>query len=57
MGSENADLPVEVGVKAVLERVGKLTQKDNGKFWDIEVKGWGNPSGGPNVYRGEELAW
>lgn len=57
MGSENADLPVEVGTKAVLERVSRLTQNDNGKFWDIEVKGWKNPSGGPNVYRGEELAW
>lgn len=57
MGSEAADLPVEIGTKAVLERVDKLGKEDNGKFWDIKVEGWTNPSGGPNVYRGEEIAW
>ena len=57
MGSAQADLPVDVGVKAVLEKMSKVTKEDNGKFWDIEVKGWDNPTGGPNVYRGEEQPW
>jgi hypothetical protein len=54
-GGQYADLAVEVGVKAVLERMDKLAHADNGKFWDIEVKGYTNPQG--LQYRGEEVAW
>jgi hypothetical protein len=40
MGSAGADLPVEVGAKAVLEQVFSATQDDNGKFANIRVAGW-----------------
>ena len=57
MGTDGADLPLETGVKAVLEKVDAVSQKDNGKFINIEVKGWTNPSGGPNEYRGGYAPW
>lgn len=56
MGSDAADLPVEVGVKAVLEIVDHATKEKNGKFFDIYVPGWSN-EGEYQTYRGEEVPW
>lgn len=56
MGSKDADLPVEVGVKSVLDIIHGTTTADNGKFRNILVPGWENPPG-PNKYDGLDLPW
>lgn len=56
MGSANADLPVEVGAKAVLDKVFAATEAENGKFANIHVPGWEeNP--GLNQYDGMAPLW
>jgi hypothetical protein len=58
LGSDVADLSVEEGVTAVLDRMAKLTKDDNGKFWDIFVEKWHNPHlESPNEYHGKEVPW
>lgn len=56
MGSQRADLPVDVGTKAVLEIVDKAKPEHNGKFIDVEVPGWAAP-GKLNQYAGGEIPW
>ena len=56
MGTANADLPVSVGAKAVLDRVLGATQEDNGRFANIHVPGWEEASG-PNQYDGKSPPW
>ncbi|KAK5454432.1 hypothetical protein LTS15_006432 [Exophiala xenobiotica] len=56
MGSENADLPVEVGCNAVLDIVDHLKPEDTGKLFEINVPQYGRlPSG--NIYAGGEIPW
>jgi hypothetical protein len=56
LGSQDADLPVDVGVKAVLEIVDNATHADNGKFIDIHIPGW-SEEGKVNHYLGGEVPW
>ncbi|RFU80193.1 short-chain dehydrogenase reductase sdr [Trichoderma arundinaceum] len=56
MGSEEADLEVETGVKAVLNLMNKADTSYNGKFYNIHVPGWEHKEG-PNQYDGAEIAW
>jgi hypothetical protein len=56
MGTETADLPVEVGAKAALNKIFRVTKADNGTFLTIHVPGWEeNP--GVNQYDGKNLPW
>ncbi|OJJ76668.1 hypothetical protein ASPBRDRAFT_39154 [Aspergillus brasiliensis CBS 101740] len=56
LGSEDADLPVETGVAAVLDLVLNTGNAVNGRFLNIRVPGWEtNP--GMNQYDGKELPW
>jgi hypothetical protein len=56
MGSQNADLPVEVGVEEVVRLMLKSGPESNGKFLNIHVPGWENAPG-PNQYDGKEPPW
>ncbi|PHH90095.1 hypothetical protein CDD83_4552 [Cordyceps sp. RAO-2017] len=56
MGSEAADLDVEVGVKGVRDLILGANSKMNGKFHNISVPGWEHADG-PNQYNGKELPW
>ena len=56
LGSQNADLEVGTGVRAMIDLVLKSGRDQNGKFLNIHVPGWeGAP--GPNQYDGKELPW
>ena len=56
MGTADADLPVEVGVRAVLDKVFAATKADNRKFANIHVPGWEeNPSF--DQYDGKTPPW
>lgn len=50
LGGEHADLPVETGVKSVLEILSSVGREDNGQFFNIEVPGW-------EKYQGEKVPW
>ncbi|RDH35181.1 short chain oxidoreductase [Aspergillus welwitschiae] len=56
MGSDDADLPVDTGVAAVLDIVLTTGKEKNGRFLNIHVPGWENNSG-MNQYDGKELPW
>ena len=56
MGGESADLPAEVGAKAVLEVVQNCDKDANGTFIDIKVPGW-EKKDGLNQYDGKILPW
>ncbi|KIX03016.1 uncharacterized protein Z518_06566 [Rhinocladiella mackenziei CBS 650.93] len=56
MGSEHADLEVEVGAKAVLDILLKSSPETNGKFLNIHVPGWEHKEG-PNQYDGAIVPW
>lgn len=56
MGSEYADLPVEVGVKEFVRIMLQSGPESNGKFFNIHVPGWENAEG-PNQYPGGEVPW
>ncbi|KAL8943100.1 MAG: hypothetical protein Q9216_001300 [Gyalolechia sp. 2 TL-2023] len=56
LGSQNADLEVETGVRAVIDLVLKSGPDKNGKFLNIHVPGWENAPP-PNQYDGKELPW
>lgn len=56
MGSENADLPVDVGVKEVIRLMQSSGPESTGKFLNIHVPGWENAPG-PNKYDGKEPPW
>lgn len=40
LGSDYADLPVEVGAKATLKKILGAGKKQNGKFLNIYIEGW-----------------
>ncbi|OJI99510.1 hypothetical protein ASPVEDRAFT_126259 [Aspergillus versicolor CBS 583.65] len=50
LGGEHADLPVETGVKSVLEILSSVGGEDNGQFFNIEVPGW-------EKYQREKVPW
>ncbi|KAI2832630.1 hypothetical protein CBS147323_8636 [Aspergillus niger] len=54
MGSDDADLPVDTGVSAVLDAVLTTGKEKNGRFLNILVPGWEN-NPGMNQYDGKEL--
>lgn len=56
MGSDKADLDVEIGVKAVADLVNKADTSYNGKFYNIHVPGWEHNEG-VNQYDGAEIPW
>ncbi|KAK7890699.1 hypothetical protein LTR67_007908 [Exophiala xenobiotica] len=57
MGSQQADLDVDVGVKAVLDNIFQSTpEKYNGTFQNVRVPGWENKEG-PNQYDGKVVPW
>lgn len=56
MGSQYADLEVPVGVNAAKDIILNATTEKNGKFCNIYVPGWDDPSR-PNQYLGEEHEW
>jgi hypothetical protein len=56
MGTEKAHLPVDVGSKAVIELVNRVTKDDNGKFLDIDVPWW-KGNGPPDDYTGATIPW
>ena len=56
MGSQNADLDVDVGAKAVLDILLNSTPELNGAFQNIRVPGWENVEG-PNQYDGRAVPW
>jgi hypothetical protein len=56
MGSQDADLPVEVGAAAVVDIIKNADRSFNGKFQNIRVAGWENREGS-NVYDGKAPPW
>ena len=56
LGSQYADLEVEVGVAATLKIILEADRSFNGKFQNIHVPGWENADG-PNQYDGKEMPW
>ncbi|CAI7616739.1 unnamed protein product [Penicillium glandicola] len=56
LGSDRADLPVEIGAEKVLDIIKKATPEQNGKYVNIHVPGWETREG-PNQYDGKEIPW
>jgi len=56
MGTGNADLPVEVGTKAVIEALMGAGKDANRKFINIKVAGW-EENDGLNQYDGKVIPW
>ncbi|KAJ5087149.1 hypothetical protein N7456_010765 [Penicillium angulare] len=56
LGSERADLPVEVGAEKTVDIIQSTGPHQNGKFLNIHVAGWENAPG-PNQYPGGESGW
>jgi NAD(P)-dependent dehydrogenase (short-subunit alcohol dehydrogenase family) len=58
LGSEYADLPVEVGVKAALEKILGAGKEQNAQFLNISIPGWEKPRGANNnFYDGANPPW
>jgi hypothetical protein len=51
-----ADLDVEVGAAATLDKILKATKEQNGEFMNIHVEGY-EKRDGPNKYDGVNLPW
>lgn len=56
LGSQDADLDVDIGAKAVLDIILGCKPQYNGTFRNIRVSGWEKVKG-PNRYDGEEVGW
>ncbi|KAJ5452571.1 Short-chain dehydrogenase/reductase SDR [Penicillium cf. griseofulvum] len=56
LGSDLADLPVEIGAEKVLDIIQKTTPDQNGKFLDIYVPR-SEMQGGTYQYDGKEIPW
>ncbi|TVY38427.1 C-factor [Lachnellula occidentalis] len=56
LGSQNADLDVDVGAKATLDKILGAGREQNGQFLNIHVKGWEEKEG-PNRYDGVNPPW
>ncbi|TVY55002.1 C-factor [Lachnellula cervina] len=55
LGSQNADLSVEVGAKAALDKIIGAGKEQNGQFLNIKIEGWEKT--GPNQYDGVNPPW
>jgi hypothetical protein len=55
-GGAMADLDVEVGAAATLDKILKATKEQNGEFMNIHVEGY-EKRDGPNKYDGVNLPW
>ncbi|TVY14406.1 C-factor [Lachnellula arida] len=55
LGSQDADLDVEVGAKATLDKILGAGKEQNGQFLNIHVKGF--EKAGPNQYDGANPPW
>jgi hypothetical protein len=51
-----ADLSVEQGAKATLDKIMNPGNEQNGQFLNIKVSGWEN-SQGANYYDGANVPW
>jgi hypothetical protein len=56
LGSEWADLPVEVGAAATLNIIKEKGKESNGKFFNIIVPGWEDKDV-MQRYDGAEVPW
>lgn len=56
MGSQDADLDVATGVRALKDLILSATADANGKFYNIHVPGWEHAEG-PNQYDGAVIPW
>lgn len=56
MGSQDADLDVATGVRALKDLILSATVDANGKFYNIHVPGWEHAEG-PNQYDGAVIPW
>lgn len=56
MGSQSADLDVDVGAKAILDITLNSKPEFNGTFQNIRVAGWEDKEG-PNRYDGKQVGW
>lgn len=56
LGGASADLPVQTGADAVLEKILSATPEQNGKFLNIRAAGWENRPG-VNQYDGKDAPW
>lgn len=54
LAGPDADLPVEVGVVSVLDRILEADKSESGKFYAIRVAGWDDNVG---PYDGRRLPW
>jgi len=56
LGSQAADLPVEVGAEKTLDKILAAGKEQNGEYLNIHVPGWENAPG-PNKYDGKFPGW
>jgi hypothetical protein len=57
-GLDRADLTVEEGANATLDKIIKAGKEDNGQFLNIKIKDWEQPKGlNNNFYDGKNLPW
>jgi len=56
LGGNYADLPVDVGAKATLDKIIGARKEDNGTFMNIKVAGW-ETTGSSNQYDGINPPW
>jgi hypothetical protein len=54
LGGDNADLSVEQGAKASLEKIETAGKEQNGQFLNIKIEGW---TGGKESYDGSNAPW
>ena len=58
LGGQIADLEIDEGAAAFVDRVVNTGKEDSGKFLNIYVEGWENSKPGKhNYYDGSELPW
>jgi hypothetical protein len=57
LGGSAADLSVEEGAVATLEKIIAARKEDSGAFMNVRVKGWENPTEGKNLYDGVNYPW
>lgn len=57
LGGSAADLSIEEGAVATLEKILTAGKEDNGAFMNVRVKGWENFTEGKNLYDGVNYPW
>lgn len=56
LGGEMADLSVQLGAKATLDKILGARQEQNGEYLNVLVEGW-EKAKGPNQYDGCNVPW